>query len=155
MHLSELTTAKNLPANIHANAVSFAGLGVLILGPSASGKSSLSLQLMAYGALLISDDIVHLDWVGSNIMLSRPREVSEPGQIEARGLGILVASLAEPTKLNLCIDLCHVETERLPDPISLEIDEVSVPCIQKVENPAFPAMILQYLKQMQIVDPRI
>ena len=41
---------------LHATTVALAGQGVLILGPSGSGKSGLALQLMAMGAELVADD---------------------------------------------------------------------------------------------------
>ena len=41
---------------MHASCVSYENHAVLILGPSGIGKSSLALQLMALGAVLVADD---------------------------------------------------------------------------------------------------
>jgi HPr kinase/phosphorylase len=41
---------------LHATTVAIGGRGVLILGPSGSGKSGLALELMAMGAGLVADD---------------------------------------------------------------------------------------------------
>ena len=46
---------------VHGSAVAIGSLGVLIVGPSGSGKSDLVLRLIDRGAKLISDDILHID----------------------------------------------------------------------------------------------
>jgi len=40
----------------HATTVAVAGRGLMIEGPSGSGKSALALELMAFGAELVADD---------------------------------------------------------------------------------------------------
>lgn len=45
----------------HANLVLLNHKGILIMGPSGSGKSSLSYQLVQQGASLIADDLVLLE----------------------------------------------------------------------------------------------
>ncbi|MBT5185175.1 MAG: hypothetical protein HOM01_00100, partial [Kordiimonadaceae bacterium] len=51
-------------AFVHASCVRFEEKGILILGPSGSGKSDLALRLIDAGAILISDDYVDLKWDG-------------------------------------------------------------------------------------------
>ena len=46
------------PDTIHASAVALGPVGLLIMGASGSGKSSLALELMARGAKLVADDQV-------------------------------------------------------------------------------------------------
>ncbi len=83
--------------------------GVLILGPSGSGKSSLALALMAHGAQLISDDGIWLD----GGMLIRPE--TAPPLIEARGIGLLNAGpITQTASLRLVVDLSRAEPHRLP-----------------------------------------
>ena len=41
---------------VHATTIDIAGLGVLVMGASGSGKSDLALRLIAAGALLVADD---------------------------------------------------------------------------------------------------
>ena len=48
---------------IHASGVWFENKGILILGESGSGKSSLALSLVANGAQLVCDDRAHLQAV--------------------------------------------------------------------------------------------
>ncbi len=143
MQYSDL--AKDLPTAIHASAVSVLGQGVLIIGPSGSGKSSLALQLMAYGAGLISDDLVWLMHRKDAVWADRPPQIQDALQIEARGFGLLLAKPAGATPLALVLDLSKIETERLPRAQSLRIGKHDVRCFHKLDTPAFPAMILQYL----------
>ena len=46
---------------LHATCVAMEGRGVLIIGPSGSGKSELALALMAHGARLVADYRVTLN----------------------------------------------------------------------------------------------
>ena len=127
----------------HANAVAVDGQGVLITGASGSGKSALSLQLMSLGAQLIADDQTQLTLKGSEVWASSPPSIA--GLIEARGVGILHADYAQ-APIALVIDLDQHEAERLPRYHKAAILGQSLPCLHKVENQAWPASILQYLK---------
>lgn len=49
--------------NQHGNALEWDGIGFLLVGPPNAGKSELSVELMARGAQLVSDDQVLLDGV--------------------------------------------------------------------------------------------
>ena len=57
---------------LHATTIALDGAGLLILGPSGSGKSSLALQLMAAGAVLVADDRTDLCRQGDAIVASCP-----------------------------------------------------------------------------------
>jgi len=72
---------------IHATAVLIGGKGLLIRGPSRSGKSTLALDLLQGGhglaAWLIGDDRIAVDNIGTRIeMRGHPRIA---GKIEKRG----------------------------------------------------------------------
>ena len=132
------------PHIVHASAVSVDGRGLLITGASGSGKSSLALQLIALGATLVSDDRVVLQTRREGgLFMSAPEAIQ--GQIEARGIGVLKSPSA-PAMLSAIVDLDQVETERLPEPHSHIIGSEAFPVIRRVENPAFPFMLLVYLK---------
>lgn len=96
----------------HASCVALDGQGLLIEGPSGAGKSSLALNLMALGARLVADDRVQLSRQGGAVMAEAPTGL--PHAIEARGLGLLAADLADPVPLRLVVDLGQAEQERLP-----------------------------------------
>jgi HPr kinase/phosphorylase len=102
------------PHQIHATAVAIDGCGILLLGPSGTGKSDLALRLIDRGAKLIADDRVDLVDDASRIVLSAPARIK--GLIEVRGLGILrFANVAAP--LVLAIELVGAgAVERLPEP---------------------------------------
>jgi HPr kinase/phosphorylase len=93
----------------HGSGVAIDGQGILILGPSGSGKSSLALALLAHGASLISDDAIWLE----TAQLIRPD--SAPPFIEARGIGLLNAGpFAATAPLSFVVDLSRTEPHRLP-----------------------------------------
>ena len=64
-------TAKLETGLQHASCVDFDGHGVLILGSSGSGKSSLALACISIGARLVGDDYVDLN-VEQGAIIARP-----------------------------------------------------------------------------------
>ena len=99
---------------VHGTCVGLDGVGVLLRGPSGSGKSDLALRLLDGGALLISDDRTRLAVEDRRLVARAPQSIA--GRLEVRGLGIVpVASLAG-APLGLVADLVERETvERMPD----------------------------------------
>ena len=99
---------------IHATAVAIDGEGVLLLGPSGTGKSDLALRLIDRGAKLIADDRVDLFADETRVMLKAPALIA--GLLEVRGLGILrFANVSAP--LALAVELVAPDTvDRLPEP---------------------------------------
>lgn len=101
---------------VHATAVAINGQGVLLTGPSGSGKSDLALRLIDRGAALICDD--YCDIVSGKtgpIIRSKPNIA---GMIEVRGVGIMNIPHVESAPLALALNLGDV-AERLPDDISV------------------------------------
>jgi hypothetical protein len=100
---------------VHATCVAIDGVGVLLQGPSGSGKSDLALRLIDRGALLIADDRVEIT-VGGGRVLAKPPWATA-GQIEARGIGILRVPSAASAAVGLVVDLVPGgPVERMPDP---------------------------------------
>lgn len=133
-----------MSTRLHASCVSVRNSGLLILGPSGSGKSGLALQLMALGADLIADDQTLVETRDDRAWASAPDTLR--GVVEARGLGLLAAEAAAPAPLLAAVDLGQVEKARLPVERSIEIDGCSMPLFHKVESPYFAAFLVQYLK---------
>jgi len=129
---------------LHATTVTLGGRGLLITGKSGSGKSGLALQLVAYGAMLVSDDQTFIQEREGVLVASAPPAIA--GQIEARGLGILSIEYANQSVLVAVVDMEPVEKDRLPPLRDCSILGVRLPLIYKTEAPYFPAAILQYLK---------
>ncbi|MEY4255572.1 MAG: hypothetical protein RLZZ141_799 [Pseudomonadota bacterium] len=104
--------------------------GVLILGPSGSGKSHLALRALAAGWRLVADDRVIL-WSDAGKVFGRAHP-QLTGQIEVRGLGILHS--ATPV-LGFCqIDLVaqmvpQEMIERYPDPAQMALAGQSLPLV--------------------------
>ena len=71
---------------IHASCVAIGDAGVLIQGPSGSGKSDLALRLIDRGAVLVSDDYTELSRLGDRLTARAPATIA--GKIEVRGIGI-------------------------------------------------------------------
>lgn len=130
--------------NLHASCVAVEGRGLLILGPSGSGKSSLALRLLAFGAGLVADDRTDITLSDGDLIASAPPRLS--GLIEARGLGILRADPVGPVHLVLAVDLAQTETDRLPPRRSVTILGTPLPLVLGSQQDHFPASVLCYLK---------
>lgn len=88
--------------------------GVLLIGPSGSGKSDLALRLIDRGWRLIADDRTVLGLENGRLTASAPPNIS--GLIEVRGVGICAqAALCGPVPIALVLDLGLV-ADRLPVP---------------------------------------
>ena len=73
---------------VHGVLLEVHGVGVLIEGAAASGKSTLALDLLSRGHALVADDAVELVRPAPGIVLGRCPPVLR-GFLEARGLGIV------------------------------------------------------------------
>ena len=88
--------------------------GVLIEGPSGTGKSDLALRLLDQGWALVADDQCEL-WASDGRVYGRAADTLK-GLIEIRGLGIgpvVVRDLAPIALVARCAD--PAEVERMPD----------------------------------------
>lgn len=104
---------------IQATAVAIDGKGILMTGPSGSGKSDLALRLIQErGASLIGDDGVMITKKDKTIWLSPHRQTE--GRLEVRGLGIITVPTLSTAPLVAHIE-CTVDTiERLPERSDLQ-----------------------------------
>ena len=112
--------------SVHASAVKVGERAVLIRGPSGSGKSRLTFDLILAGragqlptAVLVGDDRVRLDTAGGELVVSAVDELA--GLIEVRGLGIRRCDFVAKAVVGLVIDLAASDAERLPPPQALQI----------------------------------
>lgn len=113
-------------ATIHATCVLLSGIGVLLRGPSGSGKSDLALRLVDAGALLVADDRVELRMDNGRLMASAPAALA--GLLEVRGVGILAVGSAPDAAVGLVADLVPpAAIERLPGRQTVTLLETPVP----------------------------
>lgn len=102
--------------------------GALLTGRAGAGKSSLALDILSRGGVLVSDDLVRVDRRGEALIASCPRPALA-GMIEARGIGILRAPHAPAARLTLLVDLDAVEQDRLPPPRQARLLGLALPRI--------------------------
>jgi len=146
---------------LHATCIAFGEFGVLLIGPSGSGKSDLALRLIDEGgfgigtsrleAALVSDDQVLLQRQGDEVMASAPATIA--ALLEVRGLGIVCpARRKDRVPLRLIVRLVERQAiERMPDPafpaatlLGIEIPEISL-CAKDVSAPAKVRCALQII----------
>ncbi len=102
-------------ALIHASCVVVDGTGVLIRGPSGSGKSDLALRLMESGASLVADDYCEAEALAGGLVVRPPPAIA--GKLEVRGFGIVDVAHLPSTTIGLIVDLtANADIDRLPDP---------------------------------------
>ncbi|MEO0676475.1 MAG: serine kinase [Pseudomonadota bacterium] len=131
--------------HLHASTVAWGGKALVIAGPSDSGKSSLALELMAYGAVLVADDVTEL-FVADGLRARAPETL--PRAIEARGLGLLKAQTLQEAQVVAALDLSRRSAERMPHPQKISILEQSISLLHRPASGPVGAMLLQYLKQV-------
>lgn len=111
---------------LHASCVAIDGRGVLLEGPSGSGKSDLALRLIDAGARLVADDQVELAARGGRLWARAPAALA--GLVEARGLGLFRLDPLAEAPLALAVTLA-APAERLPPPARRRLLGVDLPAV--------------------------
>ena len=102
--------------------------GVLIEGPSGSGKSDLALKALAAGWSLVADDRT-IVWSDGGRLWGRAPEVLG-GLIEARGVGVLRAARQPLAEIALVARCAGAEAvERMPEPAAWSAFGTEVPLL--------------------------
>jgi len=113
---------------LYGTSIAIGDAGVLLQGPSGSGKSDLALRLIDEGARLVADDQTEVQRSGTDLAMSAPAALA--GLIEVRGLGIVRVPHVAAAPLRLIVELAaEGAIERLPEARMRTIDGVSVPVI--------------------------
>lgn len=116
-------------ALVHGTCISVGGVGVLLRGPSGSGKSDLALRLLNrkdLDVLLVADDQVMIDKRRDSLWAAAPDEISR--KMEVRGVGLVTVNNATEVQLRLILDLCSVDSvPRLPREDRCTINGVTLP----------------------------
>ena len=121
--------------NRHATAIALGTLGVLIEGPSGSGKSSLALAAIEHisskglFAALVADDQCLIEIANNLVIASCPPQLT--GFVEMRGLGIVKHPNTNSSVIDIVIRLVeHNEMERIPEARTVAIAGVQLPVFQ-------------------------
>jgi serine kinase of HPr protein (carbohydrate metabolism regulator) len=113
---------------VHGTTVALEGEGVLLRGPSGSGKSDLALRLIDAGARLVADDQTELTRTVNGLTARSPATIA--GKIEVRGVGILRVATVPSALVRLVVDLVPPDrVERLPEPKFCEYLQCSLPLL--------------------------
>jgi serine kinase of HPr protein (carbohydrate metabolism regulator) len=135
---------------LHGTCVAIGDRGVLLTGPSGSGKSDLALRLIEDGgvpaARLVADDRVRLALADGRLVASPPPTIA--GRLEVRGLGIVRVPHVEQAEVALLIELVEpAEVRRWPDRDTVSFLGTAVPRLRLAAFQASaPAKIRAALK---------
>lgn len=126
---------------VHGTTVALEGAGLLLRGPSGSGKSDLALRLIDGGARLVADDQTELTRVADGVIARSPASIA--GRMEVRGIGVLRVPTVPSAPLRLVVDLVAPDrVERLPEPQFCEYLQCSLPLLALAPlEPSAPAKI--------------
>ena len=127
-HATNCTVGQAMRTLLHASCVELAGTGVVLLGPSGSGKSDLALRLIDGGAQLVADDRVFVERQGDRLMARPPEAIA--GLIEVRGLGIMRVGHRASSALGLVVALGCDRPARLPERATCQILGVALPQLE-------------------------
>ena len=110
----------------HAVMVEIHGIGILLLGPSAIGKSECALFLVERGHRLVADDQVWLTRLPNNQVTAAPAPLLKH-HLEVRGLGILnvrelfgATSVWDEAVVDLVAELCPWDETESYDRLGLD-----------------------------------
>jgi HPr kinase/phosphorylase len=114
---------------VHGTTILVDDIGVLIRGPSGSGKSDLALRMIDGGAKLVADDQTELQRSNDGLLARAPAGLA--GLLEVRGLGIVRPPSVASARLGLVVDLVPAgQVERMPEAKYMELLELSIPLLR-------------------------
>ena len=136
---------------LHATAISYQGMGCLILGASGTGKSRLAADALMMGAKLIADDQVRLMPSNGLVMAASAPELS--GVLEMRNFGLIRvadADMVSPHSVHLVVELDAQSDARLPELEQRSFFGIELPFLRLPSVPRSSASaLLLYLRAMQ------
>ena len=126
---------------IHATTVAIDGRGVMLLGPSGSGKSDLALRLIDRGAALVSDDYTRIERSDTVLMASAPSTIA--GKMEVRRLGIIPIDHMNDVAIALAVRLQH-DGERMPERRTEQFLGVPIRLVVLDPRPASAPLVVEH-----------
>jgi HPr kinase/phosphorylase len=114
--------------------VALGAVGLLLRGPSGSGRSDLALRLIDEGARLIADEQVEIARNGPHLTIGALPALAPrlKGRIEARGLGLVpVPYTYSAMPLGWVVDLVAADAlERMPGAKTVDYLGIKVPLLE-------------------------
>lgn len=111
---------------LHGVLVDVFGVGLLLVGSSAIGKSECALDLVMRGHRLVADDVVECDYRPPGMVFGTPAELLRH-HLEVRGLGILnikdlfgVTAIRERKRIDVVVKLVEWSKETEYDRLGLD-----------------------------------
>jgi HPr kinase/phosphorylase len=138
-------------STIHATALLIGHRGILIRGPSGSGKSRLALSLLQSAGegfvRLVGDDRIHVEAAHGRLLM-RPASALA-GLIEIRGVGIVRVPHEPVAVAHVAVDLDSPDAVRLPGPGVLEtaVDGVRLARLPVAPGVAAGPLLLAFIQQ--------
>jgi serine kinase of HPr protein (carbohydrate metabolism regulator) len=135
--------------NIHGTAIVVATTGLLFLGPSGTGKSSLAFSCLAGAkplgvfSALVADDRVLISQRNGHVIAECPPSIA--GLIEVRGTGILRIPYISPVLVHFAVlPVDAADAERLPDENErIDVAEgISLPVIRISSDTTNPLAVI-------------
>lgn len=114
----------------HATCIRLDERGILLRGPSGSGKSDLAWRLMQppFSAQLVADDQTRMENIEGELVARCPQPLQ--GLLEMRGLGLVSLPFLDCAPLHLVVDLVsRDEMPRMPEPTFTALCGVTLPSI--------------------------
>ena len=132
---------------LHGTAVAIRGNGVLLTGPTGSGKSDMAFRLMALGTPLVADDQIIL-WASGGQLFGRSPDTTA-GLMEVRGVGIEAMPYVRYARICLQVELLKAKAvKRMPDQSETEIDGVQIQYLRLPSfDPSTPLKVKAALKK--------
>ncbi|MDO8290587.1 MAG: HPr kinase/phosphatase C-terminal domain-containing protein [Parvibaculum sp.] len=115
---------------LYATCILIGGRGVMLRGPSRSGKSDLAYRLMTgpLAARLIADDQTLVTVEGDRLLVHAPETLK--GLIELRGLGLLQVPFETRAVLHLVVNLVpRDDVPRIAEPAHFSLCGIDLPMI--------------------------
>ncbi len=154
-------------ATLHGTAIVREERGLLLLGPSGSGKSALAAEMLLLGAQLVADDLLLLERIAGGLSVSGVESVRGVKTVEGasqvighgrpmelRGIGIVPVP-SVPAAPVCGVLLIAPPTARLPEAESVTLSGVRVPMVRQPAGWGTAAKVLLWLAAtLRITDAR-
>lgn len=149
--------------SVHGSMVDVMGIGVLIQGPSGSGKSECVLSLLRKGASLVADDKVDFRNLENRELIGFPPELAR-AHMEVRGLGVInvaalfgIGSVRLEKRLDLVCTLTKAEDWGLMERHGLEQKYFTLLGLRvpEIEIPVAPGRDVAQLVEVAALDQKL